>query len=222
MGRKMTVINKEEVTRAEEALKVTKEGRESFRLRAIIASFKHSVKEVCKTYAVSRATMHRWMTRFKSKGVAALKNASKPSRSKFSPAQKAVLQEWIEANPCETLKSLVLRCKEEWGLSISLSAMHRNLQLLGFANITGRKMHHKASKEDQEKFKKNSKSRWQPHRKKSSFLMNQASALTLSEAMAGFAKVRAPLSLTRWGLSLSISILQRATSDLTSRYFFLR
>jgi arginine repressor len=70
---------------------------------------------------------------------------------------KLIIQEWIESNPNLTLKEIVLKFSKQIGLKIGKSSIHRALSTLGFAHITGRKMHYKTNPKKQEDLKKTQK-----------------------------------------------------------------
>lgn len=156
MGRKIIVINKECVDKAVMDLKAIGDlGIAANRLQAIISAYKNGVKKVLEVLDLSRDTFNRWCNDYKKYGIEGLMNDKKPSRSKLNDEQKIILNDWISADPSYTLKELVYKCNKEFGLEIGKSSIHRALNSLGYAHITGRKQHYKSSIEKQEEFKKN-------------------------------------------------------------------
>lgn len=131
-------------------------GKISNRLQAIIASYKHGIKQAAQILDISRATLHRWIRGFAQQGVDGLCDAGKPPRSKLNAKQKNMLKEWVETTPTLTLKELGARIKKELGFSVGKSSIHRALVALGFSHITGRKKHYQSNILAQEEFKKNS------------------------------------------------------------------
>ncbi len=60
---------------------------------------------------------------------------------------------WIEENPNITIKEVKVKILEEFGLNISKSTVHSEMQKI---YITPRPMHHKQDPKKQEEFKKKS------------------------------------------------------------------
>jgi transposase len=156
MGRRISVIDQECADKAMMDLKdLGNLGVVGNRLQAIISAYKNGVKKVLEVLDLSRDTFNRWCKDYKEHGIEGLMNDKKPPRSKLNEEQKGILNEWISANPTYTLKALVQKCNEEFGLKIGKSSIHRTLISLGYSHITGRKQHHKSSMEKQDEFKKN-------------------------------------------------------------------
>jgi hypothetical protein len=53
-----------------------------------------------------------------------------------------------------TLKKLKLKIEKKFRTTFSMSALHNQVRLLGYSNITGRPQHYKQDKEKLEDFKK--------------------------------------------------------------------
>lgn len=158
MGRSVSIIDEACFIKAEAELKkLGAVGRSANRLQAILSSYRHGIKVTCEVLDISRSTLHRWVKQFKESGIEGLQNKEKPLRSKLTSKERLILKGWIESDPTHTLKKLVHKCRQEMGVNLSKSSIHRTLSAMGFAHITGRKKHHKANLEKQEEFKKNSK-----------------------------------------------------------------
>ena len=154
MGRKITIINAEDVMNAENKLKELGScGIMAIRLKAVIASYKHGIKKVCDVMDVSRDTIHKWTKHYLVSGVAALQNQAKPSRCKLTKQQQSCVMRWVDEDPCSTLKTLVARCEAELGVKIGKSSIQRILKSYGYSHITGRKKHNKSDTEAQAAFK---------------------------------------------------------------------
>lgn len=155
MGRRISVIYSSDVERAKLDLKkIGSLGVTANKLQAIISAYTHGIKKVCEVMDVSRDTVYRWMVNYKENGERGLQNDAKLKRSKLTESQKTIIKEWIETNPNNTLKELVLKCEEVFGLKIGKSSVHRALISLGYSYITGRKEHYKSSETERDYFKK--------------------------------------------------------------------
>lgn len=151
------IIDQELVKNASDALaKLGDDGIVAIRLRAIIASHKHSIKTVSEVFGINRSSLHRWVLLFKDGGIEALKNMKKPSRSKLKEEQQLLVKSWVEGDNTITIKKLGIMIKEEFGFPLAKSSIHRMLINLGFSHITGRKKHYKANDSAQAEFKKKS------------------------------------------------------------------
>lgn len=157
MPKESKLIDEELVSKAKIALEAL--GPNSFtaiRLKSIIAAYHHGIKKVSEVYDINRSSLHRWVSLFASGNIDSIKNANKPPRSKLSQAQAEVIRGWIEADSSVTINKLCNMIKNKWGLSVGKSSVHRLLQKLGFAHITGRKSHYKSDPAAQLEFKKKS------------------------------------------------------------------
>ena len=157
MSKKTVLISEDILLCAEDGLKkLGRTGRVSSRLQAIVASYKHGIKQVAEILDISRASIHRWVNLLREKGIDGLCDADKPARSKLNANQKNTMKNWLEINPTLTIKELGIRIKKEFGIELGKSSIHRALVSLGFSHITGRQKHYKGDELKQEEFKKNS------------------------------------------------------------------
>lgn len=158
MSKRTALISEKVFLSAEESLKqLGRDGRISNRLQAIVASYKHGIKQVAEILDISRASIHRWVNLFRENGINGLSDVSKSPRSKLDTKQKNALKSWLEINPTLTIKELGMRIKKEFGIKLGKSSIHRALVSMGFSHITGRQKHHKGDDLKQEEFKKNSR-----------------------------------------------------------------
>lgn len=157
MPKKTKIIAGALLLEARNALdKLGEAGVLSVRLKAIIASSKCGIKQVCEVYDINRSSLHRWAALFRDKGIDGLRNIPKPPRSKLSSPQKDEVKSWIEGDSGITIKKLKILIKERFDIDIEKSSIHRMVQRLGFSHITGRKRHYKSDESSKEEFKKKS------------------------------------------------------------------
>lgn len=151
------IIDEELVNKARDALGALGDnGIVAIRLRAIIASYKHSIKIVSEVFGINRSSLHRWVLLFKNGGIESLKNIKKPPRSKLNQEQQLIVRSWVENDNTITIKKIVIMIKDNFDSSLSKSSIHRMLINLGFSHITGRTKHYKANYSAQAEFKKKS------------------------------------------------------------------
>lgn len=152
------IINQELESRAQKALdEVGSDGVVAIRLKAIIASYKHGLKKVSEVYDINRSSLHRWAALFKKGGVEAIRNRTKPTRSKLNREQQTQIKSWLLNDSGLTIKAIKIQIQEKFDISLEKSSIHRMLKKLGFSHITGRKKHYKSSESAQAEFKKKSK-----------------------------------------------------------------
>ncbi|BET28196.1 hypothetical protein wCauATS_03980 [Wolbachia pipientis] len=72
----------------------------------------------------------------------------------MNQSQREQVEVWIEENPNITIKEMKIRIQEKFGLNISKSTVHRNMQRMKFSYITPRPVHNGQDKSKQEEFKK--------------------------------------------------------------------
>ncbi len=156
MARISKLLSEDIASLAELGLKkLGKYGCVAARLQIILAASKHSITEVCKIHGISRTTLTDWIKRLRTGEVDALMNKSKASRSPLTQ-HESTIKLWIEGDPNLTVRELLIRVKDELGVTISQTAMRRVIQKLQFAYITPRPRHHKQTPESHAEFKKKS------------------------------------------------------------------
>jgi hypothetical protein len=77
-------------------------------------------------------------------------------------------------NPNITIKEVIIRIQEEFGLNISKSTVHRSMQRMKFSYITPRPVHTGQDKGKQEEFKKNLKEIIGKHPEKELFFFDES------------------------------------------------
>lgn len=133
-------------------------GENGRRLQAIISAKEHGISQVAKVYGISRETLMRWISKFKSSGSKYFAIGSgRGRRAKLSYEQKLEIQDYIEKEGATLAsKRLQLVTKERFGIEVSKSTAHRLCKSLGFSYITPRPRHYKKDQARQEELKKKS------------------------------------------------------------------
>ncbi len=92
-------------------------------------------------------------------------------KTRLDQSQREQVEAWIQENPNITIKEMRIKIQERFGLDISKSTVHRNMQRMKFSYITPRPVHNGQDKSKQEEFKKKSqRNYWQISRKRAIFL----------------------------------------------------
>ncbi len=159
MGRHQSIITESIFARAKLALKQMQEvnSRESTRLKAIISAWNHGITLASKILEISPKTIREWAKRFSLEGIKGLRY--KPGRGRrphVDTSKRVIIKGWLKKDPSTTLKELVIKVKDNFDVTTSISALHRTLKKLGVAYITPRPIHYKQNKKDRNEFKKKS------------------------------------------------------------------
>lgn len=158
MALRSKLLDKKVVEAAGEMLKkVRNNAYVSRRLQAVIAAKESSMTTVARVCKISRTALTEWIKHLKFKR--AEKLFAPPERRRKSilnPSQRWQIEGWIEENPNITIKEAKIRILEEFGLNMSKSTVHREMQKMKFSYITPRPVHHKQDTKKQEEFKKKS------------------------------------------------------------------
>lgn len=125
------------------------------RLQIILAAKQHGITDVCRIHGISRTTLTDWIRRLKNGTVDDLRNKPKKPQSPLT-MHETTIKEWIENNPNITAKELIIKIREELGITIGQTAVRRVIKKLNFSYITPRPQHHKQDKTLHEEFKKKS------------------------------------------------------------------
>ncbi len=129
----------------------------ALRLQSIISSKKSNILQTAKFLGFDRTSIVRWIKRFKKQGIAGLEDrCGRGRKTIFTNEIKAELKDMIDQDRLITLKKLKLKIEKKFGVTFSMSALHNQVRLLGYSNITGRPQHYKQNNNDLEDFKKNS------------------------------------------------------------------
>jgi transposase len=163
MARPKEIIDSELAQQAEKQLKKFRNHRIYLRLLVISKAADHSITYLAKFFGISRYTINRWIHHFKMQGIAGLYDKPKGHNpSKLTDIHRQQITQWV--NECRnakgepihwTLEKLRITIQEEFGISISLMPLWRNLRLMGFRQKVPRPVHAKADLEAQQAFKKN-------------------------------------------------------------------
>ncbi len=141
-----------------------KDGKLATQLRAIMAFEDNTAEQIAKIFKVSVRTVFRWINKFTSEGIDGLKDQPKGHyQPKLTEPQKNQLKNWIinGTNPNGesvhwTLERLASEIHSEFCVTLTTTAIWKNLKKMNLTLKKPRPVHHKADKEAQEEFKKNS------------------------------------------------------------------
>lgn len=152
------LLDEEVVNLAKEMLKkVRNNAYVSKKLQAVIAAKKHSISEVARVCKISRTALTEWIKHLKFGRIEKLfAPPERRRKSILNQSQRGQIEMWIEENPNITIKEVKVKILEEFGLNISKSTVHSEMQKMKFSYITPRPMHHKQDPKKQEEFKKKS------------------------------------------------------------------
>lgn len=127
----------------------------SRKLQAIVSARIHGISKVAAIYNVTNKTLTFWIKSLKNGSLSDLFPKSKSVReSLISDRAVKVIEEWLNKDPNLTIKKVRLMIKEEMGIEVSKSTVHRLMKKLGFSHITARSVHYKQDKEKLKEFKK--------------------------------------------------------------------
>ena len=149
--------------KAEKELNNIKDGKLATQLRAIIAFEDNTAEQIAKIFRVSVCTVFRWIKKFTSEGINGLKDQAKGHyQQKLTEPQKNQLKNWIISSINSTgesthwtLERLASEIHTEFGVTLTTTAIWKNLKKMDLTLKKPRPVHHKADKEAQEEFKKN-------------------------------------------------------------------
>ncbi|WP_410542987.1 IS630-like element ISWpi10 family transposase [Wolbachia endosymbiont of Tetranychus urticae] len=156
MALRSKLLDEKVVNLAKEMLKkVRNNAYVSKKLQAVIAGKESSISAVARICKISRTALTEWIKHLKFGRVEKLFSPSQRRRkSKLNKNQREQIEIWVERNPNITIKEVQIKISEEFGLNISKSTVHREIQRMKFSYITPRPIHHKQDKNKQEEFKK--------------------------------------------------------------------
>ena len=163
MARPKRSIDQQLLEEARTQLKEFRHGKVYLRLVVIVKAGEHPIAETAGFFGISRNTVFRWIKRFREEGVEGLYDRARGHNpSKLTEEHKQQISRWLETATDArgeathwTLQKLRHHIKRCLGVRISLYALWRHLQKLGFRQKVPRPLHHKAEPELQEAFKKN-------------------------------------------------------------------
>jgi transposase len=150
--------------KAEKEFNKIKDGKLATQLRAIIAFEDNTAEQIAKIFKISARTVFRWINKFTSQGIDGLKDQPKGHyQPRLTEPQKKQLKNWIITGTNSigeslhwTLEKLVIEIHSEFGVTLTTTAIWKNLKKMNLTLKKPRPAHHQADKEAQEEFKKNS------------------------------------------------------------------
>lgn len=159
MGMSQQLITDELYIHALKALEnLNQISRAAIRLRVLVAAKRHGVKKVAEIFDISTNTLRSWVKNFKDQDLEGLEyKKGRGRKSNVNNIHRSLIKEWLTKDPNLTAKQIVLKLKDELGVTSSESAIHRILNKLKLSHITPRPVHYKQTQESHEKFKKKSK-----------------------------------------------------------------
>jgi transposase len=134
---------------------IGKYAKTAIKLQSIISSKEHNILQTAKFLGLDRTSIIRWIKRFKKDGIAGLEDKDGRGRkSIFTKEIKIELKKIIEHDHCVTLKKLKIEIEKKFNIKCSKSALHNQVRILGYRNITRRPQHYKQEEEKLVEFKK--------------------------------------------------------------------
>jgi transposase len=150
--------------KAETEFSKIKDGKLATQLRAIMAFEDSTAEQIGKIFKVSARTVFRWISKFINDGIDGLKDQPKGHyQPKLTESQKQQLKHWIINGTNAhgesmhwTLTKIAREIQSEFGVTLTTTAIWKNLKQMKLTLKKPRPIHHHADKEAQEAFKKNS------------------------------------------------------------------
>lgn len=158
MARISKLLTDEVVCIAESGLaKLGKSGHCAIKLRAVIAAHKHGITEVARIFNITKASLISWIKHVKNGSLELLRvQEGRGPKRRLTEEHKQLIAEWVKSDPQVTIDKIRLRLKEEAGLEIGRSTVHRAMKALNFSYITPRPKHYKQKTNPEEAKKKSS------------------------------------------------------------------
>lgn len=125
------------------------------KLEAVIAAKQHGITQVAKVYGITRTTLTTWIKLIKNDKIERLNAPPERKRkNKLNDDQRKQILEWIKDNSQLTIKAIGIRIEEIFGINLSKSTVHREVQKLGYSYIKPRPKHFKQDPNKVSEFKK--------------------------------------------------------------------
>ena len=143
----------------------TNDVRERRRLIAIrLCSQGYKTPEICKILGVTKSSVQRWVTKFNSGGLEALRSRKPPGKARWlTDEQIEVVCGWLDSGPEEhhgcqfwTGGKLLKAIEDEFGVRYKLKGIYKMLRYLGYRRIVPKTRHYRSDPKAGEEFKKNS------------------------------------------------------------------
>jgi len=162
MARPKEIIDSRLAAKAAKRLKKLENHRIYLRLLVISKAGDRPITELAQFSGVSRSTIARWIRRFSEHGVEGLRDRPKGHNpSKLNDEHRRQIAHWFthctnaQGEPVNwTLEKLRLAIQKEFGISISLMPLWRQVRRMDFRQKVPRPIHAKADRKAQEAFKK--------------------------------------------------------------------
>jgi transposase len=156
MTSKSKLLDQVVVEKAKMALhKIGKSALCARKLEAVIAAKQHGITQVAKVYGITRTTLTTWIKLIKNDKIERLNAPPERKRkNKLNDDQRNQILEWIKDNSQLTIKATRIRIEEIFGINLSKSTVHRELQKLGYSYIKPRPKHFKQDPNKVSEFKK--------------------------------------------------------------------
>lgn len=156
MTSKSKLLDQVVVDKAEMALrKIGKSALCARKLEAVIAAKKHGITEVAKVYGITRTTLTTWIKLIKNDKIERLNAPPERKRkNKLNDDQRKQILEWIKDNSQLTINATRIKIEENFGINLSKSTVHREIQKLGYSYIKPRPKHFKQDPKKVSEFKK--------------------------------------------------------------------
>jgi transposase len=163
MSRPKLNVDLRTVQKAEEELSKIRESKLAIQLHGIIAAARHPIHQVADILHVSPRSVFRWITKFKERGVAGLRDQPKGHmKAKLNDQQKMVIEGWLITSRNAsgervhwTLNRLKQEIEKEFVVTIGTTPLWNHMRKMGLVLKKPRPLHDKANPEEQEAFKKN-------------------------------------------------------------------
>jgi transposase len=134
---------------AQSCLKNLPDSKVQFRLLAIVKTSGNSIQTVAQFFSIHANTLSRWIQRFEDGGIEALQDKPKGhAPCKLSGAQLKVICQWVETERNVlgetthwTLEKLRAAILQQWGITLAVGPLWRQLRLMGYRHKSVRPRH---------------------------------------------------------------------------------
>ena len=138
--------------------------RERRRLTAIrLCNQGYKTPEICKILGVTKSSVQRWVKKFNSGGLEALRSRKLPGKARWlTDEQIEVVRGWLDNGPGErhgchfwTGEKLLKAIEDEFSVHYKLKGIYKMLKYLGYRRIVPKTRHYRSDPKAAEEFKKN-------------------------------------------------------------------
>ena len=147
----------------------------SRKLQAVIAAKESSITAVARICKISRTALTEWIKHLKFERIEKLFAPSERCRKTIlNKVQRKQVEAWIQENPNITIKEVKIKILNEFGLNVSKSTAHREMQKMKFSYVTPRPVHYKQDAKNKKSSKKNLNKIIDTHPKKEVFFFDES------------------------------------------------